>query len=517
MRIRTLDAHDIPNGMAAHLEMMRTGQPSTPRTPLYADAEPSEVFKRWFEILSEHQHQLGFGELIAYEEKKLEKTGPKGDFPPLSERREALAAYYNGNPDIRVSDGPALRKAIQMVRNILFGNIHSVRMFTIAQVIEQGDQDNKLITNSGDPLWGKRNDSQTRISSIRDVRSGKWKNYRMVIGSRNERGKPRFIFMAPFSMNIKGQQGLYALMKIIRKRNVPSFSAWEGFDAVTTAYHQMQYITAKRKLSTDYEKMDTHCVFWHARNVVLEVLLPVCDGPLRRLLVEVFDHAFELATIIAVDKEAYETHNSLLSGWEWTNAFESILSLVVHIYFLIVSGYLDKWHGSNILGDDGTIAVDTDNELSSDFVAAAADIGLPCNAEKQYESSHEWRFLQRVFIEAILNKNGEVAGIYPGISVLNSAIYPERFHDPRKWSSDMEEVRWWMILENANQHPLFHELIELVAAGDIYSLGRVNTDILDRLDKVEAQARSIPGFVPTYTEAHSRPLRDFDVVRYLKH
>jgi hypothetical protein len=502
-------------GLTAHLIRLREGQMPAERTPLYKAVPANKVISGWFDILKEHN---SIPELTEYEISRQSKFGPQGGVPPLEERMDILSRYYNGVNPINISDESILTRAIELVRKDLFGTSHSIRMLTEDQVLARGTQEDKYDTNSGLRDWDKRKKKEVQDHAKRDVRNGMWKLIPTTAGSRSSRLNHRFIFMYPFSANIAGQQILYPLMDIIRRNQVDSFAAWEGFEAVEKAFTNMKYDEADLILSTDYVKMDTHITEPQGK-IVLRVILPILDGNAKKRVEDVFHYAFHRRTLVKIWKVVEEVMNSLLSGFDWTNTLESILSLVLHYYFLIKCGLRNCWLGSAVLGDDGTIAFRKANRTPEEIIKllteVAKEFGLVMHPEKQRVSSDTWVYLQRFFKKDWLI-DGNLAGAYPGGLALNTAMHPERYHNDRRWSEEMEIMRWLMILENANHHPLFHNLIEYLAKGDKYDLGRKHPTFLRNLEKNYEIARSIAGMTSTYTEAHlTRGILDFDVVRYL--
>lgn len=172
-------------------------------------------------------------------------------------------------------------------------------------------------------------------------------------------------------------------------------------------------------------------------------------------------------------------------------------------------------------GDDGVFGTDYLDYEDEDYligrvVELISSFGFEANAEKQEVNQLTFHYLQRYFNETILNEHGYIAGSYPTVLALNAGMYPERFHDPSKWSADMETLRWIMILENCEEHPLFHEIIEFFIKGDKYGLGTRDHAFFNRLPYLYEDAKMINDFVPTYNKTYEkRGILDFKTVKYL--
>jgi hypothetical protein len=305
-------------------------------------------------------------------------------------------------------------------------------------------------------------------------------------------------------------------MEIIRKRKVPSFSAWEGFADVETSMHGQGFFRPKSKLiSMDYTKMDQSCGPFQAQ-FCYDVICDVFQSQYHDLLRESLFHTTTIPLMVQIDKKATGTHG-LASGSGWTNFEESIDSQGVRLL-------IDEEIPTNAdqgLGDDGGLSMkttETDTTIAAVIATCSLSLGFEASIEKQRISNNTLVYLQRFFDTSIKIKDSDVvAGCYPTVLALNSAMNPERFHDPRKWSSSMEILRWIMILENCNHSPLFEYLIEFVIEGDKFKLGLNIPGFFKRdLVRIYEEAKEIPNFVPSYNQASlERGIMDFDVVKYL--
>nr|APG78304.1 RdRp [Hubei picobirna-like virus 4] len=495
------------------LETLRLGRPPTPRTPLFKDKSENEVFSDWLTVLNRQDPK--FKELVDYDISRLEKTGPQGGYPPLSERMEELEAYYKNPRELKISDEEYDRSVIRL-RTFLFGSEKDKRPMTYESIVNRDVDEEKLNTNSGCPLYGKRSDPFIQKNAIALAKSGMWKTLPAILGSRSQRGKWRFIYMFPYAVNLVEKSFLLPLMDIIRKRNILSFSAWEGFEDVEMAMHKQNFFKAQTIVSMDYKKMDTHCgeAFM---NFVYDVIAPVFQASYRPLLKESLFYACNIEVLIGIDKKVTGVHG-LASGSGWTNFTESVFSQGIR--FAIQDKLGLPLIGDQGLGDDGALSFGpVINDVADVIVDTAAERGQDAEPSKQRVDNNTCVYLQRFFkSDIMIEGTNVVAGSYPSILALNTAMNPERFHDPRKWNESMEILRWIMILENCNHSPYFKQLIEYFIEGDKFKLGIEIPGFFNRgIVSAYKEAKLIKGFVPSYNQSSiDRGILDFEVVKYLK-
>uniref|UniRef100_A0A2V0RCJ1 RdRp n=1 Tax=viral metagenome TaxID=1070528 RepID=A0A2V0RCJ1_9ZZZZ len=522
---------------SAVFSRIRFGQKPTPRTPLYKDVPEDEVFEMWveqldriLEVSNKSPNDEGYlGDLIQYDKSRTVKVGPQGELKPLDDRMDDILQYWTLPINI---DRDIDMDIIDNVRNILFGIDPSgkrnlIRPMSVERVVSLDKYDNKLVTNSGCPDFGKRNDPAILSRAMSDAELGIWKNYPMALGARSQRGKERSIFMAPFSLNIKEKQFLYPLLEIIRNRNIPFFSAWEGFKQVELGFAEQNFFNNEESLliQQDYTSMDK---FYNetCNDIVKLVCSSVFQENYRDDFNEVVDHLTTVPVLISTDK-MIEGRHGMPSGSGFTNFNESIVS---YYYSHWLNKYKLNVNASQGLGDDLAFEVPTttsqsnDNEDYSDIAqllstSSEQAAGLVVEPTKQRIDRKTTVYLQRFFDKRIREYDEGmeiVVGCYPSILALNTAINPERYHDPRKWSGEMETLRWLMILENCYRLPYFPELVAFFVKGDKFKLGLNIPGFFDKLPIIFDEAKAIKGFVPTYNqESMDKGILDFNVVKYL--
>lgn len=497
---------------------IREGKLSTPKTPLFKEENPDDVFQGWLHIISGEPTVTQ--RLYDYEESRLSKVGPQGGYPPLVERKESLEGYWTKG-QIKLRKPPYYDELVADVRARLFKGISGLRPQTYQTVINTSAEKDSLNTNSGCPDYGKRNDPGIQQRAINDAESGRWETYPAILGSRAQRGSDRFIFMFAMSCNLVELSFVNVILDVVKRNEVLSFAAWKGFTPVVDSLDKQRVRDKVQYLSLDYTKMDKHfnelCT-----EFVIDVLTPVFQPQYRDLLIKSLRHINEVDVLVEPTK-LYTGFHGMPSGSGWTNLAESILSFGIILQTTKFLGFeLSQDAIAQLLGDDGFLGLSTETvEAATVFSEVATDFGMVANQEKQGDSTENFNYLQRFFDRDIsfdLEGRDVMAGSYPGILALNTAIYPERIHDPRKWGPQMETLRWIMILENCNQHPAFHQLIEYFIKGDKYKLGILIPGFLKRgIVTAFSEAKAIKGFVPTYNqEKMDRGIQDYDVVKYLR-
>lgn len=511
--VSILEEEKIPL-VSNSLQSLREGKQPTPRSPLFKGEDESDVIDNYFAILSRTPGITS--DLYEYEKSRITKVGPQGGYPPFDDRKRSFEDYYTLPGSINYNSSQ-LDDLATRVRDHLFGGKRDLRPWSYDRILKKGQIGGTLNTNSGCPDYGRRSISAIQARAIRDAVSGKWRDYPAILGSRGQRNSDRFIFMFPFSTNLIEQSFVNPVLDLIRSRSVPSFSAWEGFDIVTSTLTEQGFSSSKTKCSTDYTKMDKYFGPDHF-DFVYRVLSPVFQESVRGQLLETLTHCSSIPILVSIDK-LYTGSHGMPSGSGWTNLAESIVSLAI---MFTVEDHYGETAIKQVLGDDGLMIWNsTKTDFPDVFSEYSHKFGLVSSPDKQRVDEKTAIYLQRFFdvrIRTQLNGINVVAGSYPGVLALNSAMNPERFHDPVKWSSSMESLRWIMILENCKQSPVFHNLIDYFVKGDKFKLGLDLPGFLKRgLPQAYGIAKTLKDFIPSYTKSSENlGILDFSVVKYLR-
>ena len=489
-------------------DRLRLGSPPTPRTPLYKSLPEEQVFDNWISVLTDFRDQNPICErLIEYDLSRLTKVGPQGGLRPFSDREGDFFEYYRLPKNEPFEIDLAI---IEEMREIMFGPQAHKRPVKLETVVERDRKDGKLITSSGAPSCGRRSDPAIIREALNIAKSDKVWQMPMILGSRSQRGKERFIFIAPFALNLLEKAYLYPMMDVIRSRKIGFFSAWEGIDEVSVGFYYQGFFDRGTVLcQQDYTSMDKYI----NKTCIDIVYLSTKDffqkkyhEQYRRLL----DHLLTISVMINIDKLVTGTHG-MPSGSGFTNFVESVVSLYVSMQYPETE--------SQGLGDDLALSFPADfshENIKSLITSVSSKIGLVVNPDKQRVDDDTTVYLQR-FYDKELTDGYLVEGCYPSILALNTAINPERYHDPRKWSGEMEILRWIMILENCKNLPYFEELVQFFINGDKFKLGLILPDFLFKLPNLYEESKLIKGFTPTYNqEMQGRRIEDFATVKLLK-
>jgi hypothetical protein len=499
----------------AYLRKHALGREATPSGKILSRYPGGQeaLFNKWFSILENSPAVTP--ELLAYERGKHSKVGPQGGFPPMADRLGDLNGYFTSSTSFKLNPWD-YGDLVSLTRQELFGSTAGLTPMSPENVVERLRANGNLSTNSGFPEFRKRNLCVKR--SIQDAVSGKWKSYPCIIGSRGQRNKERFIFMAPFSTNIVEQSFLFPLMDAIRANGARGLQAWYGNDAVVDSITSHGFLSSVSFLSTDFTAMDKYTGVEQIE-FVIDVLRPLFAEQYQDALEESLRHLNTCSLLIGENELIAGGSHGLFSGLGWTNFSECVLNTGIQIYTQL---HLGLARVRELLGDDGTLSWDEDlvNKVAPVFEMSASAFGYVANPEKQLVSYYNLTYLQRFYDTRILftSEYGRVvaAGSYPGVLGLNSLVHPERFHTP--WSSRMESLRAICICENLYQHPCFDQFIELVLSGDTLKLGILIPGFLDGLGLEEAydSSKSLTGFMPAYTGAHGRlGIRSWATVKYL--
>lgn len=517
----SIDLFLTPEGQIRASNGFRTlalGRPSTPRTPLYRDMSPDQVLANWTRILDQEEDSSPILKpLIEYDKSRSVKFGPQGGLQPFKDREEDFFQYYTTPEKDAWNTGWDIEDIFIEARFICFGTYDMMhkRPQSIKSVIERDTDDDKLNTNSGCRDYARRSDPSVTQNAARDVYEGTWIGLPMILGSRSQRGSERFIFMAPFALNLVEKTYLYPLMDAIRANGHPFFSAWEGFSEVEQGFKAQNFFSEDHTyVRQDFTKMDKHVDFRQ-----MMIVLKICKRFFQYRYVmdfgDLLQHILKIPVLISLDKLVRGTHG-MPSGSGMTNFCESLITLYLILRYRAAGIDVVAFQG---LGDDSVFAIRrngmSDEEILNVMQSISAEIGQELNPEKQGIDEHTTIYLQRFFDDRIPNQ-GMVLGMYPSILALNTAIYPERYHDPRKWSKEMEILRWIMILENCKNLPYFRKLIQFFIEGDKFKLGLALPDFFVTLPNLYEESKAIKGFVPSYNqESLDRGIYDFDTVKIL--
>lgn len=409
-----------------------------------------------------------------YEFSRTSKYGPQGFVPPIGSDLavETLSRYYD--PTRCLNPCKVDERVLQQVRNkYKSADLHPLSYDEVIQ--RQKKKKGTLNTSAGLPDPVKR----SKIVDAAIYRATKGFSYPTVLGVRSMRQAVRDIFMAPFSQNLRELRWVYPLMDFCMADDPIGYSAWGGQSNVEEVINQAGFEFGNSHMSTDYSKMDTtvgpaqiaqfydviKCAFdkrYHEelkRDLIPIATQPVVIGALKtpgRLPSKGDNPAnFKKGDLKARWKLVClpSQPHGLFSGLGWTNFIETELNSWVAKTLAL---HFDM-HIAIFNGDDGGQIFNRrydPSQLAESFARESARIGMIANKEKQFVSTDELHYLQRVYSpETVQNKR--VCGAYPAVLAFNSAKNPER----NSYLTGVQRaVRLIEIAENCAGHPKFLDI-----------------------------------------------------------
>lgn len=490
------------NSLLTYLTALNRGRNGTPRSWLYEQEDAEDVLQRWIPIMEAANKESSFGEEFnQFDLKQIEKFGQQGKVPPFrsKEVKEVIEPLFSPSEyDDEEALSPYFPRAHEFAR-VAFGNrLQSDLPLGFRRVTDDMRARDTLVTNSGFPRFVKR--ESVLEQEIQDAKTGKAYEYPAIILFRHYNGKLRPVWMYPMSMNLIEFQ----YSQVIQDRLQHSaaqwirdyLSPWTGFEYVKQTLTR-QWPTAQPIVGGDTTKMDANMRPAQIRLVyeIVKWLFPARYWEdLHRCLMRVT----KIPLIISPDEQLVGVHG-LASGSGWTQLTETVLQLFMAWTLGVV--------GQGIGDDFYWLSSLTAEEL----VEELGKFGLPANPQKQTVATDYLTFLQRMNRQDFFSREAKstLGAYYPTIRALNSMLWPEKFHKPQEWNSDMFCIRNYMILENTVDNPCFDEFVKFVVHGhkDMIPFAKKTADELNRISE---KARLVPGLNPSYNqEKREKPLSSF--------
>lgn len=498
------------NGLQRYLANLSTGRPATPRSWLYEDQQPEDVLRRWKEVLNGLSTGTTFEKnVFQFDTSSEDKWGPQGAIAPIDKILPEVVepTFENASPHFRPNNKGMWKQAVASTQTEL-KRIPRLRPASYKRVVDDMRARDTLESNSGWPDFTRRNKPEVIANAVAAAENGAWAEYPAIALFRNYRQKTRLVWMFPMSANLVEGSFFQPLQSAIVNphHGLNFYAPWIGFeqvrDMITAAYATGDYLYA-----SDFSSTDSH-FRWPATRSVYEVLQPMItnsEGLLNSLW-----HMHNIPLVIGTDKMLTGEHG-VASGSNWTNFIETVFDRTFSFYVSMLTGV----QGFYAIGDDmAWISHHFKEDFGSVLERIAAEVGQVTKAEKVTVDPDKIKTLQRLFQRGYNRPDGKCRGVYPTIRALNSLIYPERFHKPSDWSSDMFCARCYMILENCVDHPLFQEFVKFVVKGqkDLIPFAQKGAASLDRIHRM---SKLLPGLNPTYNaEKRDKPLSKFDSIRF---
>lgn len=496
--------------LSSYLLSLDTGRKATPHSWLYEDESSDETLTRWLAKLATVQELPQFGERIyQFDLKQVEKFGPQGEIPPISEAIETLGPSYDPREQLPVSVKLS-EKENRSIANQLFGyRLETKRPLSYERVVDDMRARDTLTTNSGAPDFGRRSVPTIKDRAIQDAMTGKAYDYPGIVLFRKYNGKLRPVIMYPMSMNliefsftaVIQQSLLMAQNSFVGMYVTP----WRGFEDVKKEF-TFQWTNTQAN-GGDTTAMDAH--FWSDKTeVVYNVVKYLFQRNYWESLHKCMMHINNIDVLVGLNAMLCGPHG-IASGSGWTQLVETVYQLIMAIYRRVRFG--------QGIGDD--FVWFTERIMASKELAAYLERwGLPANPAKQSTNLEDCTFLQRLFLRGYVSRENTsvLGGVYPTVRALNSSLNPEKFHRAEDWNSDMFCIRQYMILENTVDHPLFEEFVKFVVNGqkDLIPFAKLSAA---ELSSVQHESRLIPGLNPSYNqEKREKPLASFASIQYAR-
>lgn len=512
-------------GMSSYLTNLERGRPMTPRSWLYEDQPEQAVLTQWLEVLRTLQDSETGRIVYQFDTRQLEKFGPQGGIPPISEAlvtmEPSYAPYSPELPEISESQSKEIAQALFNTTRL-----GTQRPRSYERVVDDMATRDTLSTNSGWPDFGRRKRDEILHRAIQDARSGVAYEYPAIILFRYYNKKLRPVWMYPMAMNLIEGSFTQVIQLAIRgdattppdekvysekpKSGLAYTAPWSGFEEVKKQV-TIQWRDAKLAVGGDTTQMDAHFRSEHMQ-LVFKVVRWLFQRSYWDALWVCMRHVNDIQIVVGPNSKLVGQHG-VASGSGWTQLCETVYQFIMF--------YLSKRvvAGSGIGDDLAWFSRDTKITLSG-VAKYLQQWGLPANAAKQSVSQGSLTYLQRLFLEGYPSRGDKrvLGGIYPTIRALNSSLNPERFHNPKTWNSDMFCIRQYMILENVVDHPLFEEFAQFVARGQKDLVPFAKRVVADHAWAAELQtaSRELPGLNPTYNqEKRFKPLYEFEGIKYV--
>jgi len=478
----------VPTKALPYLGSVVKGYDIDIHTPLFEGSDIDEEADHLLSMLE--QSDSVFSELFEVEVASRAKIGPISVRLPFADRQSGVESYYTSRID--VNERVISEYDVSSVIGGLSSRLRPMNYEHASRLLPRN-------TNSGLPLFSKR--GEVLEQSL--VMAKSWEPFPAMLGWRGqadgnpEFGKQRVVWMFPLSWNIIESRYSVPLFDMLVSQNY--FGAWISMDSVDD--HITRFFDSTDDdsfiVSTDYSRFDQ----------TLVSQISWFEDVLKRAFQSSYHHEIEalltnLQTIplVCTKDIMYTGTHGMPSGSAFTNIGDSIVNLYAQTSSPVVVRNMVQ-----VQGDDGVAVVtDPDNHISH-----LMSCGFDMNHDKQLVSRNEVSYLQRHHYRDY-KVDGISRGIYPIMRAYNSLRRQERFH--REWNKDLEALRTLSILENTKWHPFFQQFVNYVVKfGDTYLHEFVKSMALSNsmYERVIDQARSIPGFQPSYNSDSITGLRTF--------
>lgn len=582
---------DQDNRIRHYLESLTVNVDFTPRSWIYDGKngnpflKPEEILNKWVTILQQKllpneadisgaefdSEALPEAEILSrvyqFDTAQIEKWGPQGGHAPmaellddivlpsfkLGESHEIPKAFVAKAKDLDLLGSKPVSSRWQQAKRIVAKAFvdaigkEVLRPASYKSVVDDMRARDTLESNSGFPMFARRNLPEVIAQAVSAAESGEWTLFPAIALFRTYNAKTRLVWMYPMSANLV--EGSYfqplqsAIMNakpttvVIRGEAAFSFkdffSPWEGFEAVRKVVTQAYDATCRVSgyaytnvraqgcvAASDFSATDEHFQRWSTLEVY-DVIKLCFQRTYWEGLKESLLHMHKIPLVIGPNEMVTGWHG-VSSGSNWTNFVETVFDMIFSVYsaLKVEGGSLNKRDSMLTLmplyaiGDDQAYLYAFKNSRLGNLTkqntwaskrvkdllnVAGHNVGQEIKPEKTTANFWQVKTLQRLFIRDYRREDGQLRGVYSTIRALKSSVYPERFHAPSKWSSDMFCARQFMILENCVDHPLFKEFVEFICKGNQHLVPFAKKSA-GELDAILRKTKLIPGLNSTYNQ-----------------
>lgn len=487
------------NGLQCYLESLLVGKSATPRSWLYEQIPAEEVLGLWKQRLQALETGSNFEqEVFQFDTSQEAKWGPQGEVAPIRELMPMVEKTFEASPAAEAFGTREWEAAKDEVRRLLnAAGIRKLRPASYQHVVDDMRARDTLESNSGWPLFTRRNKPEVVRSSIIDAENGDWKEYPAIALFRNYNLKTRLVWMFPMSANLVEGSYFQVLQSQMIKHGFEFLAPWIGFEAVRAIIGE-RYDDGEFIAASDFSSTDEH--FRLAASLeVFDVLQDCFQQQYRAGLRDSLVHMHNIPLVVSPTEKLVGEHG-VSSGSNWTNFVETIFDWIFAKYVELKLLGRMSYNGLYAIGDDMSWSSRVYNEkFSDDLERLGENVGQLVKADKTTNAENRVKSLQRLFQRGYSRPDGQIRAVYSTIRALKSSVYPERFHKPKDWSSDMFCTRQYMILENCVDHPLFEEFVKFVVKGqkDLIPFSHKSKSDLDRILR---KSKLLPGLNPTYNQ-----------------
>nr|USE08148.1 MAG: putative RNA-dependent RNA polymerase [Picobirnavirus sp.] len=507
---------DSNNGLRRYLESLLEGKPMTQRSWLYENvSDPNDILAQWKEQLVTLEKGNSFSQNVYhFDISQEEKWGPQGGVAPIKELMDDVVLQGFGSfpkpKAFRTKEWIRAKDAV--ARRLRDVGIQSLRPASYSQVVEDMRVRDTLESNSGWPLFTRRSKPEVKSQSIEEAENGLWKTYPAIALFRNYNGKTRMVWMFPMSANLVEGSFFQPLQSAIVKSpwGRDFFAPWVGFEQVRHQVH-LAYGLGKTVAASDFSSTDAH--FQLATSMEVSDVIEQCfQYQYRDALRGSIEYMHTIPLVVGPNEILVGEHG-VSSGSNWTNFIETIFDWILATYVNILTG--GKHKGLYAIGDDMAWVCNTFDDGFEHFLEEVGEsVGQVIKAEKTTNDPGKVKSLQRLFQNGYnRSSDGYIRGVYPTVRALKSSVFPERFHNPKLWSSDMFCARQFMILENCVDHPLFEDFVKFVCNGqkDLIPFAQKS---YYKLSDITWKTRLLPGLNSTYNqERRDQSLGNFESIK----